>query len=226
MQNGTGRRGVSVAKPLLVVGSCLLVGLVLLAGYSFVKSPWQTMQSPRNDLAHADWTLLLRSAQAEATRIDKDSVLESVSSSNSDPKLRLPCPDEYRFYFLRPSGTVILITMIDTSPPTIQYVNPDAEEMFSPPSSEYLAQLKEALSNVKLGPREVCEIVKQEGVNYRTGPEPHLNLDIQVRDPATQHSPRWSVWYMHGISPDTSPVDTLILFVSQTGEVVDRKGID
>jgi hypothetical protein len=176
--------------------------------------------------ASDSWNKLLSTAEVEAANRDDAAILEQVTSINDDPTNRLPCPQEYTFYFLRASGAEMTVKVSDTTQPRVVDVDAVAEYT-AIPSPDYLAKLKEALSYVKLGPHEICQVAVQDGLNYSEGPEVYLRLNKAANDPQLLHDPQWTIWYMDGASASVSPNDILMLWVSsQTGEIAKRGGID
>ena len=176
--------------------------------------------------ASESWNKLLSTAEVEAVNQDDAAILEQVTSSNDDPTNRLPCPQEYTFYFLRASGAEMTVKVSDTTQPKVVNVDSVAEHT-AIPSPEYLAKLKEALSYVKLGPHKICQLAVQDGLSYTEGPEVYLRLDKAANDPQLLHDPQWTIWYMDGANASVSPNDILMLWVSsQTGEIAKRGGID
>ncbi len=176
-----------------------------------------------NSGSPASWTSQLSVAQQEAAKIDKDAVLYSLTAelhkykpSRIDGNNTL----DVDFIFLRPSGGEIRVTMLDIDPPLVTKVDPKYS-MGGAPSHEELQGLREKLSTIKVGPRDLLKKTLAEGLAFAkpqdTVHNVHANIYLDIDWQKKLGVPvAWHINY-------TIQSKQLTLFVSPlTGDILER----
>lgn len=120
----------------------------------------------RAQISYSTWSEQVAFAERSAKEIDPDAILFSVDA-NLDRSDRVEGPISYTFRFMRPSGLAIELQVLDTIPPRI--VNSVPENGSGNANTRVQANrelFEDAIQIVTVGPREVLNITKQQGLRF------------------------------------------------------------
>ncbi len=136
----------------------------------------------------ASWPTLVQFARQEADKSDKDAVVKWVFARMpyqlDGPYSPLTAPLTLEFVYLRSDGEKFTIDLLDSDPPTVVHVgNPWPAGQEDPPTAEFMRQLTDKLSYIKLGPRQVYHLTEQEGIAFAKQTNlnvyPHLSFYLE-----------------------------------------------
>jgi STE24 endopeptidase len=162
----------------LVVAGAMLAPL-LLVGVSGVWSVsafvLPVLQQYRNGYTGYDgpsrgpassWPDLVASARQEALRVEEDMEIYMISAYPVDSEeLHTDSVLAVCFYFQNGAGKMVTVTLVDTEPPQTYYTTPTWEPG-EPPTQRRLESARQALSKVKLSPRDAIEKTLAEGLAF------------------------------------------------------------
>ncbi len=177
----------------------LLQGGVFTALISLAM-PLQYLYTHPTSTQPSSWTAQLAAAQAEAWKIDKGAVLESVTADPVDfhPE-QIAASSTFRlaFVFRRPSGESSRVELLDTDPPRVLEVKPSWDSMSPVPDQAYLQTLAKRLQTVLLSPREIYWQTLAAGLTFSQSHgavTPSITLFLE-----NDWQPRWGIptgWFV------------------------------
>lgn len=152
----------------------------------------------------ASWPTMVQFAKSEADKVDKEAVVKWVFARTpyefNMPYSPQTTPLTVEFVLLRADGEKFRIEMSDSDPPTLVALhNPWPAGLEDPPTTEYMKQLADRLSYIKVGPREVYQLTEQEGKAFAEQKNlkvyPYLDMYLEHNWPGFFGVP--AGWNMH-----------------------------
>lgn len=181
----------------------------------------------------ASWPAMVQFARHEADRIDKDATIYDVTvypSPSHGPYSPQTSLFSVEFRFVRPTKEDIAVSLLDTDPIRLEYVNKDTQSLIS--SYEYAHQRNaDWLAYIKLGPRDVYSLTEKEAIAFAqrnridvAGFWPSMHITLLFDGAGLSQYGATAVWDMTYISENITK--SLDLFVDgATGRALARRSL-
>jgi len=181
----------------------------------------------------ASWPAMVQFARHEADRIDKDAIIYYVSvfpSPFDGPYSPQTSLFSVEFEFVRPTGEGINITLLDTDPIRLEYVDTQIQPLVSGYAGAQVG-FADWFPYIKLGPRDVYRLTEKEAIAFAqrnhinvAGFWPSLGTSLLFSDSWSSRFGVPAVWEMHYISENATK--SLDLDVDPaTGRVLARNSL-
>jgi hypothetical protein len=185
--------------------------------------PLYFLYSHPTSTAPSSWTAQLALAQQAAGWISKEAVLESIAARPivADPaRLDERTTFELDFTFVRPSGQMFRVTLVDADPPRLVGW-PASFGSREALSADEQAAYRQALATVQYSARDVYRQTLEEGRAFGQGSAalyPYMSLFVYLIGPDQQPIPsRWNIMY----SADGKYLNLQVN--AQTGQITKRE---